>query len=48
MTKFKYIFTFQVEFDEDGCYDKNDYFSEGDKYQQYMQVNMYFGSNKSF
>ena len=34
------FYYFQVTFDEDGCYNKNDYFNEGDKYQHYLQVSI--------
>jgi len=31
------VTTSPVELDEFGCYDKNDYFSDGDKYRHYQQ-----------
>ena len=30
--------TVQVSYDEDGCYSKNDYFHEDDKYELYLEV----------
>ena len=30
--------TVQVSYDEDGCYSKNDYFTEDNKYQLYLEV----------
>ena len=28
----------QVSYDEDGCYSKDDYFNEDNKYEHYLQV----------
>ena len=32
------LINFQVSYDEDGCYSKDDYFSEDNKYELYLQV----------
>ena len=33
-----YAYSIQVVYDENGCYDRRDYFGEENKYQHYMQV----------
>ena len=36
-TSYDYI-NVQVSYDEDGCYSKNDYFYEDNKYELYLEV----------